>query len=64
MIRLYTSQVRVEGAVFHGDSGYHPGKKKTFSRLGPGSHLNDDWIIHIEDRIIAMEDGQRHQFNS
>ena len=64
--------MRVDGAVsHHGNDGY--GKKKTYSRFSgaqsPVSHLNEDWIIDLEDledledRIIAMEDGQRHPFD-
>lgn len=43
-----------------GDYGSYGKKKKTFSRLSPD--LNEDWIIDLEDRIIAMEDGQWHRF--
>ena len=59
--------MRVDGAVsHHGNDGY--GKKKTYSRFSgaqsPVFHLNEDWIIEdLEDRIIAMEDGQRHPFD-
>ena len=55
--------MRVDGA---GTEGYG-GKKKTYSRFSgaqsPGSHLNEDWIADLEDRIIAMEDGQSHPFD-
>ena len=49
--------MRVDG----GDGGY--GKtKKTFSRVTSTPNLNEDWIIDLEDRIIAMEDGQWRRF--
>merc|ERR1712156_300611 len=58
--------VRVDGtADFQGGGGYS--KKKSYSRVrggGVGQHpyhghhhqFKEDWIIDLEDRIIAMED--------
>merc|ERR1712083_551853 len=61
--------VRVDGtADFQG--GY--GKKKSYNRVrgvggqhpyhGHHHHLKEDWIIDLEDRIIAMEDGHLFDF--
>ena len=52
-VKLKPPQVRTDGAV-NGSYG-----KKTFSRQ---TDLNQDWIHDLEDRIIAMEDGQIQHF--
>ena len=69
---MMSKQVRVDGtADFQGGGGY--GKKRFYNRVRGGGgqhpyhghhhqHLKEDWIIDLEDRIIAMEDGHLFDF--
>ena len=69
---MMSKQVRVDGtADFQGGGGY--GKKRFYNRVrggGGGQHpyhghhhqFKEDWIIDLEDRIIAMEDGHLFDF--